>query len=211
MPDGRPEPTRIDRRTVLRGAAVSAGTALTWSAPAVTRVAVAGAAGSLDGIILRDAMAWLSRGDITGDSLVQGSVESDTTMYLIAEQQSFEALSISVDRTASGTAGMVSGVVSSFLVHHDRTKDGELTGSVEFPPGCEIVGVIWRNTSPNQRLNNSDGQAGLPGVSYEKDETRRTMDGESYDLVTVSGRTVTIASRVAVGYIDEVRILVREI
>lgn len=182
--------------------------ALAWTAPQVISMpAVAAATGSGVPIIVSTTGTTLL--DPPPTSVVQNVTESDTTTWLILEQQCVTLTSdVIVNRQTPGIfdgnsnelAVIPAGtMVSSFLLNADRATNGSLSGSIEF--SAPILGLIYEKA----QFDASNADVGLASITYA---TSAGAYVEGNDDFTLSSTTLDWTLVMAGHWSDLVRILV---
>jgi hypothetical protein len=150
-------------------------------------------------------------------STLQNALESDTQIFLFAEQTSVTlGSSLSVDVALDGTydsgnvpvagSGSIApgSVVDSYFIHLDRLgQNAVVSGSVTFD--TDILGVIVYTGG----LGGSDGLLGAGGTSYISGDPNRGLEfGPSEDVLTLSGSTLTLSLREQQNRVDQLRVVV---
>lgn len=146
-------------------------------------------------------------------SVLEGALESDTTVYAFNEKQGLTLSSgLLVNFVAPGftSSGIIAAGtrVSSHFVHFDSVDDGispaRLTGSVSFD--APILGLIFSDA----RLNATDQLLGALGTTYPGGVAgRRFASGEAGDLFSISGGQLTFNFTSVVGdrFVDQMRVV----
>ena len=146
-------------------------------------------------------------------SLLEGALESDTTVHAFNERQGLtlaSALSVDFVPPSFTSAGSIAAGtrISSHIIHFDSVDGGRsptgLTGSVTFDG--QILGLIFNDP----RLNATDSLLGAPGTAYPGGVVgRRFLFSEGSDVFSISGGQLTFnfTSFVSDGFIDQMRIV----
>ena len=148
-----------------------------------------------------------------------GAYESNTCMFMFAEQQNVAIGSGIVDRSPVRGTGTTAATLpegsnlSSFLIHFDKiggdpNTPRRLVGSRTFDD--PVVGLVYSAST----LEDSDLLVGLPdpphspGLIFDANSQARSKDVDPADPLTISGanHTVTFDFTTA-GFADEVRVL----